>query len=544
MKRIFTLVLSGVLLCMGNAKAEDPEYVDMGTSVLWATQPLGVDADNPYGSLYTFGAPKPYPGVSYYALNRFDVDEWGGNPECDAATAAYGKGYSTPSKAQFEELFKVCDYTSTFDHTLGRKVITLTSKVTGNKIEIYGAGYNSFMNDHTSSGDLYLFTSSGEANTDVTGYYFSSTAAFYQGLENSILKTEYATSYAYQILPVFNADDVVKASGIKLNASEMKLTVDETVVLTATVEPADVSNGAVVWSSSDESVATVSAEGEVRGIAPGECTITATTADGTDLSAQCTLTVIQKTAGMRSVDLGLSVLWGDCEIGASDYTEAGTYYAWGTVDNANNYTGAVGSAYLPENFTEDCTGVLRDPSDPTKAYDVAREVLGEGWHTPSRAEWDELIANCTMTSERVNGTVHYCIKSKLNGNSIYFTGHGYVRETSASPSMSTSVILQNSSAVGENGIYPAIYFASPNIRTMDRYCFWLIPIRPVYKVSDSAIDSVVTDGASADGKFDVYNIMGQRLLQSVDYSDACGRLRSGAIYIFVGADGHRLKVAL
>ena len=47
----------------------------------------------------------------------------------------------------------------------------------------------------------------------------------------------------------------------------------------------------VLWHSSDESVATVSTDGRVTAVATGTADITATTTDGTNLSATCTLTV-------------------------------------------------------------------------------------------------------------------------------------------------------------------------------------------------------------------------------------------------------------
>ena len=78
------------------------------------------------------------------------------------------------------------------------------------------------------------------------------------------------------------ADDTpapVKVTGVALTDDSTTLTVGETDQLTATVEPADATNTAVTWSSSDEGIATVS-NGLVTGVAPGNATITVTTADG------------------------------------------------------------------------------------------------------------------------------------------------------------------------------------------------------------------------------------------------------------------------
>jgi streptogramin lyase len=68
-----------------------------------------------------------------------------------------------------------------------------------------------------------------------------------------------------------------------------RLFLDETVTLTAVVLPENASYKVVTWTSSDTSVATVSDDGTVTGVTPGEATITATTRNG--LSASCALTV-------------------------------------------------------------------------------------------------------------------------------------------------------------------------------------------------------------------------------------------------------------
>ena len=88
------------------------------------------------------------------------------------------------------------------------------------------------------------------------------------------------------------------AESISLNMTEASLKVDETTTLTATVLPETASNKTVAWTSSNEAVATVDANGVVTAIAVGEATITATTTDGSDLSASCTVTVESVSTGL------------------------------------------------------------------------------------------------------------------------------------------------------------------------------------------------------------------------------------------------------
>lgn len=81
------------------------------------------------------------------------------------------------------------------------------------------------------------------------------------------------------------------ATSISLNKTSATLYLNETVQLTATVSPSNATDRSVLWSSSDNNVAKVSSAGLVIAIAPGNATITATTADGSNLSATCAITV-------------------------------------------------------------------------------------------------------------------------------------------------------------------------------------------------------------------------------------------------------------
>ena len=102
-------------------------------------------------------------------------------------------------------------------------------------------------------------------------------------------ETEYAVSdVSFNMV----APSAIMATGVTLNQTEATLTAaGATVQLTATVLPENASNKNVTWSSSNESVATVSSEGVVTAVASGTATITATTADGTNKSATCAVTV-------------------------------------------------------------------------------------------------------------------------------------------------------------------------------------------------------------------------------------------------------------
>lgn len=108
-------------------------------------------------------------------------------------------------------------------------------------------------------------------------------------VEESGLKHELDNCQAY----ANPGPSVVLATSVTLDKESAQLTQGETLQLTATVMPQEVTDATVTWSSSNESVATVDASGLVTAMAPGNATITATTADGTHLSADCQVTVVK-----------------------------------------------------------------------------------------------------------------------------------------------------------------------------------------------------------------------------------------------------------
>ncbi|MDF2885501.1 MAG: hypothetical protein K0R54_6075 [Clostridiaceae bacterium] len=86
---------------------------------------------------------------------------------------------------------------------------------------------------------------------------------------------------------------------ISLNKPSTNLIIDDSETLIATTTPAGIS---VKWSSSDTSVATVDSNGKVIAIGAGTATITATTLDGSNLSASCIVTVVPKGNGPTPAD--------------------------------------------------------------------------------------------------------------------------------------------------------------------------------------------------------------------------------------------------
>ena len=100
-------------------------------------------------------------------------------------------------------------------------------------------------------------------------------------------KTYDVNTTIYATLPV---------AGITLDKTTLSLYVNDTETLTATVKP-DTASQVLKWESSNPSVATVDQSGKVTAVGKGTATITAASIDGTNLKAECTVTVEKKSSG-------------------------------------------------------------------------------------------------------------------------------------------------------------------------------------------------------------------------------------------------------
>ena len=106
----------------------------------------------------------------------------------------------------------------------------------------------------------------------------------------------------------------------------------------------------------------------------------------------------------ESVDLGLSVKWATCNVGANSPEEFGEYYEWGATNENEN------AVYLrSKKYWYNISG---------SQYDVARIKWGGSWRLPTRHEIQELIEKCAKKWTTYNG-VNGVLVTGPNGNSIF-----------------------------------------------------------------------------------------------------------------------------
>lgn len=245
---------------------------------------------------------------------------------------------------------------------------------------------------------------------------------------------------------------LVSVSGVEVSPESIVLQPGDTVQLTARVLPADASDPAVSWTSSDESVATVSSSGFLIGVNGGTATITCTTNDG-GFKAYCIVTVNESTSSIavpEAIDLGLpsGLKWASFNLGATKPEEYGDYYAWGDTEpyysrldpltwKEGKMAGYDWSTYsygndlstLTKYVTEEGYGNNDNKTVLEADDDAATTNLGSTWRTPTDAEWTELRENCTWTWTNLNG-VYGRLVTAANGNSIFLPAAGYRGGTS------------------------------------------------------------------------------------------------------------------
>ena len=88
----------------------------------------------------------------------------------------------------------------------------------------------------------------------------------------------------------------IAVTKLTLSQSSAEVSVGKTLTLTCTIEPTDATNKELIWRSSDETIATVDAQGVVTGVKAGPVTITVASKSNPSVTATCTVTVVGETS--------------------------------------------------------------------------------------------------------------------------------------------------------------------------------------------------------------------------------------------------------
>jgi len=130
-----------------------------------------------------------------------------------------------------------------------------------------------------------------------------------------------------------------------------------------------------------------------------------------------------------AVDMGLSVLWGSCNLGAKLPGNYGKYYAWGETEPKSvyswaSYRWAEGSEDSLTKYNTEATSGKIDGIETLSSEDDAAHVgLGGHWRMPTIEEWEELYEHTSNDWTIQNGVNGWRFIAS-NGNSLFLPAAG------------------------------------------------------------------------------------------------------------------------
>lgn len=163
------------------------------------------------------------------------------------------------------------------------------------------------------------------------------------------------------------------------------------------------------------------------------------------------------------VDLGLSVKWATCNVGASSPIEKGYAFSWGEIiegkyHNWESYKySREKSSYITKYCDNETQGIVDRRMTLELSDDAANYYLGSKWRIPTKNELQELMSKCIWQKEKNNNVEGYRVIGN-NGNSIFIpiTGHlETVKQSSGNDTINTLVKVRITTRICnlQNGYY-------------------------------------------------------------------------------------------
>ena len=373
------------------------EYVDLGlpSGTLWATCNVGANKPEDYGDYFAWGEtqPKDYYNWSTYkycngsatTLTKYCTNSDFGTIDNktvleaadDAARANWGGSWRMPTDAELTELCEQCTWTwTTQNGVYGYKVTSKKSDYTNKSIFLPAAGYRNVSSLYYAGSDGYYWSSS--LLTD-----YPSNARFVGFYSDYVRRSPNGRYYGYSVRPVCTQNSMLQR--------EM-----------------------YIWQNGGKTTFVVADVDSVTFTKDEEITPPTT---GTE-------------NGYEWVDLGLSVKWATCNVGATKPEEYGDYFAWGEVEpkeyyDWNNYKWCNGSESTLTKYNNNSSnnGIVDNKTQLELSDDAAHANWGSDWRMPTKEEQDELLEKCTWTWTTKNGVNGYNVTGS-NGNSIFLPAAG------------------------------------------------------------------------------------------------------------------------
>lgn len=406
--------------------------VDLGlpSGTKWANINIGAASPDGNGDYYAWGETLPkssypndasnyrwYTHTTWFEPDRlFNVQA----TDYDAASVNWGDTWMTPDAADLQELVSNCDFT--LSSMNGMRGYTIKSRLNNNSLFLPMSGYyRNASSEYATNG--YMASSSLPAVAGNSANRNDHASI----LNNTGLNNWYRTD-GVPVRPVYKTN-ATSAEGTPmyirtLDAAKQFDGLSETDTLKASVLGLTSSTSTTIGFAystdkdfSTDTKVTVARTSDgifsyvLSGVEPGVRTYyrAFVCSNGTYYYGK-TLAV----DAVGSVDLGLSVLWTNMDIGAASADSHGDFFRWGATtpfqgDSNNYYTG-----------NKDIT--------PYSGYDTATQLWGSAYRMPTLSEFQELIDNCDITIETSdNGVVGRRFTSRVEGytdRSIFIPNSG------------------------------------------------------------------------------------------------------------------------
>ena len=357
----------------------EPEIVDLGLSVKWASFNVGATSPTELGRYIGWGDPTGLKESKNYADYGYSSNSMniGFNPNYDTAYAKWGKKWRMPTRAEFQELFEKTSVT--FNSSTNCAVFTGEN---GKSISIPYSGLVTTSSTVDQTGYGWYWTA--ECNQDKQPYL----ALLYNNINPSIeLSTMY---FRMQIRAVYD-------------------------------EKTDYHPG------TNPGTDPGTTPGTDPGTNPSVDPTPETPVAGAAVDLGLSVKWADRNIGGTSQDvIGDYLTWGATEM-QSEYTVAAYIYG-----NSND----IGGMKYLGTYTNPEDQAMNSYSIRGTQYDAAHVRWGGTWRMPTRSEIDELIEECTWTWTSRNDTksgVVYGYEVSRNGKSIFLPAAGRMTQVDAMP---------------------------------------------------------------------------------------------------------------
>ena len=177
----------------------------------------------------------------------------------------------------------------------------------------------------------------------------------------------------------------------------------------------------------------------------------------------------------KFVDLGLSVKWATCNVGAETPEAYGDYFAWGEIQSKESYEWETYIYGLElKKYNKKDSIIVIDAVD-----DVATVTWGDDWRIPTKEEQEELINRCKWRWTEQNGVYGYLVMSTINGNSIFLPAGGHKNKAQINKAGESGFYWSSSLHESSRGSATIMYFYSKKMEQTINNRYIGASIRPV-----------------------------------------------------------------